>query len=169
MKRRRVKTDDLAERVVSFVRAFGLHRPHETPCGKPIPVAEAHALMDLARVGPMSHGQLAQRLRLEKSTVSRIVRQLEKRQWIERDTARHDRRVVFVRLTKRGKAATRELAQARRGKFSRLLTNIPSGQRATVIGSLSALVRALERPALRSPPNRKKRADVRAAGRFLPR
>jgi DNA-binding MarR family transcriptional regulator len=169
MKGGHVNADDLAERVVAFVRAFGLHRPHETPCGKPIPVAEAHALMDLARLGPMSHGHLAQRLRLEKSTVSRIVRQLEKRRWVERDTASHDRRVVFVRLTKRGKAATRDLAQARRGKFSRLLTNIPSAQRTAVIGSLSTLVHALERPASGTASHRKKRTNVRAAGRFLPR
>jgi DNA-binding MarR family transcriptional regulator len=168
MKHVRVKSDELAERVVSFVRAFGLHRPHETPCGKPIPVAEAHALMDLARLGPMSHGQLAHRLQLEKSTVSRIVRQLERRRWIERDTGSHDRRVVFVRLTKRGKAATRDLAQARRGKFSRLLANIPPAKRTAVIKSLSTLAGALERPALKSSARRKKRADVRAAGHFIP-
>lgn len=168
MKRASVKPDELAERVVAFVRAFGLHRPHETPCGKPIPVAEAHAMMDLARLGPMSHGQLARRLQLEKSTVSRIVRQLERRRWIERDIASHDRRIVFVRLTKRGKAATRDLAQARRGKFSRLLTNIPPAQRLNVIKTLSALTRALDRPVLKNSPRKKKRADVRAAGRFIP-
>ncbi len=168
MKHPHVKSDELAERVVAFVRAFGLHRPHETPCGKPIPVAEAHALMDLARLGSMSHGQLARRLQLEKSTVSRIVRQLERRRWVERDTASHDRRVVFVRLTKRGKAATRDLAQARRGKFSRLLNNIPPAQRTTVIKSLSTLAGALDRAALKSSRRRNERADVRAAGRFIP-
>lgn len=168
MRRAPVKSDDLAERVVSFVRAFRLHRPHETLHGPAVPVAEAHALMDLARVGAMSHGQLAGRLQLEKSTVSRIVRQLERRRWIERDRARHDRRIVFVRLTKRGEAAARNLAQARRGTFSRLLAAIPHGKRAAVVGMLSTLVGALERSVAKNPPRKKQRARVRAAGRFVP-
>ncbi len=42
----------LAADMVGFVRAFGLHRPAETPCALPIPLGEAHALMDLAEHGP---------------------------------------------------------------------------------------------------------------------
>jgi DNA-binding MarR family transcriptional regulator len=169
MKRLPATADDLAEQVVAFVRAFGLHRPHETPAGKPIPVAQAHALMDLARSGAMSHGQLAKRLQLEKSTISRIVRQLEKRRWIERDTARHDRRVVFVRLTKRGEAARRSLSHARRGKFNRLLAAIPPAKQAQVLETLSTLVSALERPAARMLPAKQVHVHIKAAGRFLPR
>ena len=62
------KSKELAAAMVALVRSFGLHRPDETPCGEPVPVAEAHALMDLAADGPLNHGELASRLRLEKST-----------------------------------------------------------------------------------------------------
>ena len=48
-----VNATELMESVVSFVQSFGLHRPEQTPCGQPVPVAEAHALMDLAAFGPM--------------------------------------------------------------------------------------------------------------------
>ena len=132
------KTAELARSMVDFVRAFGLHRPEETPCGEAIPVAEAHALMDLAG-GPLSHGQLAIRLRLEKSTVTRIVRQLQKRGWVERFGSERDGRVMFVRLTRKGRAAARRLEGARHVKFERLMAAIPPEQRASVIETLEVL------------------------------
>ena len=33
--------------MIGLVRAFGLHKPDETPCGQPVAVAGAHALMEL--------------------------------------------------------------------------------------------------------------------------
>jgi DNA-binding MarR family transcriptional regulator len=135
---------DLANAMVALVRAFGLHRPNETPCGAPVPVAEAHAIMDLAAAGPMNHGQLAVRLRLEKSTVSRLVRQLEKRNWIERTSAKHDRRVVQIRLTAAGKRAAKRLAAARHSKFDDLLAAIPKQKRHFILEAMSDLVAALE-------------------------
>jgi DNA-binding MarR family transcriptional regulator len=136
---------ELAGAMVALVRAFGLHRPHQTPCGEPVPVAEAHAVMDLGAMGPLSHGQLAARLRLEKSTISRLVRQLEKRGWIERARLRHDRRVVQIRLTAAGKRAAERLARARQTKFDLLLAALPKQKRGLVLEAMSALVAALEK------------------------
>jgi DNA-binding MarR family transcriptional regulator len=139
-----ITSADLAEKMVAFVRAFGLHRPEETPCGEALPVAEAHALMDLSRRGPMSHGQLAICLRLEKSTVTRLARQLEKRQWIERFGSKRDGRVLLIRLSKRGRRAALRLEKARRTKFEHLLSAIPSDKRASVIKTLCVLLEAME-------------------------
>ncbi len=69
----------LQERMISVIRAFGLHRPDQTPCGRPVSVAEAHALMELTREAPLLQKDLASRLRLEKSTVSRLVGAMERR------------------------------------------------------------------------------------------
>lgn len=35
------------EQMIGLMRAFGLHKPDQTPCGQPVAVAEAHALMVL--------------------------------------------------------------------------------------------------------------------------
>ncbi len=139
------ESSELASAMVALVRAFGLHRPHQTPCGEPVPVAEAHAIMDLAANGPLNHGELAARLRLEKSTVSRLVGQLEKRQWIERAHAGHDRRVVQIRLTAAGKRTAERLARARHTKFDQLLAALPKPKRALVLEAMSELVKALEK------------------------
>lgn len=81
---------DLQEAVARFVRAFGLHQPDQTPCGRPIPVSEAHALGELARDGALRQSELSHRLRLEKSTTSRLVTQLINRGWAERIPAPDD-------------------------------------------------------------------------------
>ena len=138
------KSKELAAAMVALVRSFGLHRPDETPCGEPVPVAEAHALMDLAADGPLNHGELAARLRLEKSTVSRLVRQLEKRKWIKRTSAAHDRRVIHIQLTPLGQAAAQRLADARHSKFDNLLAALPKQKRASILEAMSTLVRAMD-------------------------
>jgi DNA-binding MarR family transcriptional regulator len=138
------KSKELAAAMVALVRAFGLHRPDETPCGEPVPVAEAHALMDLAAGGPLNHGELAARLRLEKSTVSRLVRQLEKRKWIKRSPAAHDRRVIQIQLTPRGEAAAQRLADARHSKFDGLLAALPRQKRSSILEAMSTLVSAMD-------------------------
>ena len=140
-----MSSENLAAGIVALVRNFGLHRPEETPCGEPIPVGEAHALMDLAKHGPMNHGDLAVRLKLQKSTVSRLVKQLERRRWIARDNSSKDNRVILIRLTRKGNAAARRLSRARRTKFDKLLTAIPKHQRRDVIATLTSLAQALEK------------------------
>ncbi|HMJ05308.1 MAG TPA: MarR family transcriptional regulator [Chthoniobacterales bacterium] len=134
----------LAGAMMALVRSFGLHRPHGTPCGRPIPVAEAHALTDLATDGPMNQGELARRLRLEKSTVSRLVRQLEKRRWIRRAGHAQDGRVVLLQLTAEGRRAAERLGSARSAKFDQLLAGIPKTKRAQILAALTTLVAAME-------------------------
>jgi DNA-binding MarR family transcriptional regulator len=137
-----VNTKELLESVVAFVRSFGLHKPDQTPCGQPVAVAEAHALMDLAAFGSMRQGELAARLQLEKSTVSRLVRQMEAHGWIQRNSDRHDGRAVLIRLTRQGRETATELARARQEKFARTLAAIPEDKRSMVVEAISILERA---------------------------
>jgi DNA-binding MarR family transcriptional regulator len=137
-----VNAEELMKSVVTFVRSFGLHKPDQTPCGQPVAVAEAHALMDLASFGPMRQGELAARLQLEKSTVSRLVRQMEAHCWIQRNADHHDGRAVLIRLTRQGREAASELARAREKKFARILAAIPEDKRSMVVEAISILERA---------------------------
>src|SRR5688572_20466722 len=97
-----MSTDDLDQalllqgRITAFVRAFGLHQPDRTPCGTPVPTSEAHAVGELDRAGPLTQGELGRRLRLEKSTVSRLVAQLTRRGWVRRAERGGDARLVWL-------------------------------------------------------------------------
>ena len=132
----------LQARITAFVRAFGLHQPDQTPCGQPVPVSEAHAVTELDRDGPLTQLELAGRLRLEKSTVSRLVGQLIAREWVRRGKREGDARLVWLELTDTGRKAAGELAAARAARFTLLLEAIPADQRQTVIDALTLLVEA---------------------------
>ncbi len=135
---------ELQERMVALVRAFGLHKPEETPCGRPVSVAEAHAMMELAREGgPLLQKEVAARLRLEKSTVSRLVGLLEGRGWVERRRSPTDGRAFEVGLTEAGRRAADEIAGARRAKFARVLEAIPEEERASVLAAMKTLEEAM--------------------------
>ncbi|MEZ4503170.1 MAG: MarR family transcriptional regulator [Dehalococcoidia bacterium] len=134
----------LQERMTTFVRAFGLHRPEETPCGQPIPASEAHALLELAGGVPLSQKALGARIRLDKSTVSRLVARLEERAWVRRDPHPGDGRSVLLCLTTQGRLAAERLAAARTEKFSELFAAIAEEERGAVLHALATLTRALD-------------------------
>ncbi|MCP9486282.1 MAG: MarR family transcriptional regulator [Gaiellaceae bacterium MAG52_C11] len=134
----------LQERMVALVRAFGLHRPDETPCGAPVAVSEAHALAELVRREALSQNELAARLRLKKSTVSRLVGQLAARGWVERERDPCDGRAVSLLLTERGADAAAKIAAARARKFAAVLEQIPDDERDGVLRALDVLTEAMD-------------------------
>ncbi|MBT9317137.1 MarR family winged helix-turn-helix transcriptional regulator [Leptothoe spongobia] len=136
---------DLQGQLIALIRAFGLHRPDQTPCGQPVTVAEAHALMELSNGQSLSQNELSTRLSLEKSTVSRLVKILERREWLQRNRSEADRRVMQLALTKNGQQVAEQLATARREKFDRILSAIPNGQQTVVLNSLKILVEAIHK------------------------
>ena len=133
------------EALMRFVRNFGLHQPDRTPCGQPLPVSEAHAMVEIAREGRIRQVELARRLRLEKSTVSRLVAQLIGRDWVRRVKHDGDARVVRLELTAAGSRAAGELAVARAARFADLLRNIPAERRPAVLDAIATLVDAAAR------------------------
>lgn len=130
--------------MVRLIRALGLHRPDRTPCGAPISVAEAQAILELSRAEGMSQGELAFRLQLEKSTVSRVAAMLERRGWIDRSRDARDSRLLRLRLTPAGRKTARNLTASREAKFTTVFASIPPHRRAAVLESLTVLMEALK-------------------------
>lgn len=125
-----------------FVRNFGLHQPDRTPCGQPLPVSEAHAMVEIAREGRIRQVELARRLRLTKSTVSRLITNLVSRGWVHREAADGDGRGVLLTLTEAGATAAAQQAAARRDRLTVLLDRVPDDQRAAVVEALHTLAEA---------------------------
>lgn len=148
----------LQAHVAAFVREFGLLQPDQTPCGQPISVSMAYALADLSEAAGFSQTELALRLRLEKSTVSRLVAELRQRGWIERRRDQTDGRVARLFLTAEGRAQAGRLQAARAVKFGQLAARLSESDRATVEHALDVLVRALQ-PASATVEEEDSRAD----------
>jgi len=134
----------LQEQVIAFIRSFGLLRPNATPCGRPLSVSEAYALLELSRRGGWSQAALGHRLRLEKSTISRLINQLQGKGWVERTRNPADGRAVRLRLTEQGSQVADQVAVARSDYFARLIERIPAAEREDVVGAFQVMVEALE-------------------------
>jgi len=90
----------------------------------------------------MTQGKLAAELCLTKSTISRLVDQLDERRWITVGTSDTDRRCRILSLTPVGQAAAAELGTRRRERMAGLLDAIPTDRRADVIDALALLSEA---------------------------
>jgi DNA-binding MarR family transcriptional regulator len=136
---------DAQDQLLALVREFGRHRTDPTPTGEPISMSEHQALMELSAGEELSQGALATRLRLEKSTVSRLAAQMEARGWLERSRDAADGRLVRLRLNPRGTALARDLAAVRADRLQGLLQAIPETDREAVLQALRVVVTALQR------------------------
>ncbi len=130
---------DIQQQLINFIRAFGLTQAERTPCSQPVSVSEAHALMELANDAPFSQQVLGGRLNLEKSTVSRLVKQLEQNNWIKRERGKKDKRMLLLSLSPKGTEVAACVQAAREKKFSDLLANIPKDKHNLVSEALTLL------------------------------
>lgn len=85
---------------------------------------------------------LADRLRLQKSTVSRLVDELCTDGLTRRKTHPTDRRSVLVELTPLGRRRAERLAKAQEALFDGLLERLTEGERGIVLLGLDHLARA---------------------------
>ena len=134
---------ELEHTLATFVRAFGLHQAEQTPCGVSVSVSEAHALTELGRTNGLTQSELVSFLRLEKSTVSRLVKGLAAKNWLRRDAHPADGRAHLLVLTSEGEKKTTQIAAARREKFAALTQLLPETKRDAVLAALSTLVEAI--------------------------
>ncbi|MFN7970927.1 MAG: MarR family winged helix-turn-helix transcriptional regulator [Acidobacteriota bacterium] len=148
MPRRRGEPErDLREHVQRFVRRFGLLAPSTTPCGRPLPVSHAHALMlllEAKRRGERPSQQvLVGALGLDKSTVARLSAKMERAGHIVQVPAPHDGRLRLLRLTARGARVAATVEVASRERFARVLAAVPVAERHTLMAGLKLLNQAV--------------------------
>ena len=134
-------SEGLGQEFVGLIHAFGVLRTDATPCGQPMSVSTAHAICELAAHGPLSQTELADRLGLEPSSVSRLVDQLTRKDWAQRapDPDSNDKRVRLVHLTGPGRRAAEQVSAARAQRFWRLLEAIEESKRPQVLEALHLL------------------------------
>jgi DNA-binding MarR family transcriptional regulator len=135
--------NDLQKQMMAMVRAFGLHKPNETPCGQPVAVAEAYTLTALTENKTLTQRELVAYLNLAKSTVSRLVKNLVKRGWVAQVQSEQDGRVMVLQLTANGEKIAGQIATARQTKFQQVLIHIPPDQQVGVVEALAILVEAM--------------------------
>lgn len=138
---------DAAERlhrlIMEFLRVSGLLQSGEALPGQPVSLSQAFALHELDHDSPLSQRDLAERLRLEKSTVSRMAAQMERNGLLVRERDPHNRRLYRLRLTDRGRRMHASIGSVFHEPYTRWTGAMSPAEREALLTGLSALVRAM--------------------------
>lgn len=111
--------------------------------GAALSVAEGVLLTELLATGEVTQQQLADRLRVDKSRVSRLCSALERKHLLARHRDERNRRNLRVRLTPSGAAAATRLRQAWHQRHQRMLAAMTPDERRALLLGLGALAREL--------------------------
>jgi DNA-binding MarR family transcriptional regulator len=152
--------DDLRRLLQHLVRVGGLLEPNPAPHehgGVQVSMSEVLALGELSEVGALYQQDLASRLGLEKSTVSRLAAGMELRGWLSRKREPTNRRYYQLRLTAEGQDVARRVGQNLRDHHAHLLDLLTPEERQALATGLTGLIRAME-------THGQPRGQARAAG-----
>jgi len=142
------QTEELRRTVQLFVRHLGLLDVRRTPCGHPLSVAQAHALMFLRaqppEEAPPTQQVLADHLQLNKSTVTRLLRQLKSRHLVQLETCPADKRAKRIHLTEQGRQTAANVNRTSQELFGAVLSNLPEASREGVIQAVQELTLAIQ-------------------------
>ncbi|MBL8627956.1 MAG: MarR family transcriptional regulator [Myxococcales bacterium] len=135
--------DQLRRAMQQVFRRFGVLAGDATPCGQPLSMAHAHALLVLRERGALAQRDLARELGIDKSNVARLCARLAALDHATLRTAAHDRRVRLVQLTPRGARVADVVDGASRARFTSLLAAVPAARRSPLIAALELLAAVL--------------------------
>jgi len=128
---------------MDLILAAGLLQADQAIPGQPVSMSQAFALHELDTDTPMSQRDLAERLRLEKSTVSRMAADLERKGLLVRERDPDNRRLYRLRLTDRGRAAHAGMAATFHQQYVRWVAALSRAERDALLAGLPALVQAM--------------------------
>ena len=106
-------------------------------------MSETFALGELVEAGALSQQELAARLGLEKSTVSRLAAGMQERGWLSRERDADDRRLYRLTLTAHGRDVADRVGAELSEHHARLLARLSDEERHALGIGLAALVREL--------------------------
>lgn len=133
--------------LMDVFREMGAHRPEQILPGWSLTLSEVYALSALAEQAPLSQAELGAALLLEKSSVSRLVAQLEQRGWVTRERDARDSRLRLLRLSEQGAAINAQLQRHMFERHAELFRQLTAHEQAALLEGLTALHRALRNPA----------------------
>jgi len=131
--------------LTKVMRLLAVHgdAPVGDPAGTALSVAEGVLLVEVLATGEVTQQQMADRLRLDKSRVSRLCSALERKHLLARQRDQRNRRNLRVRITPSGAAAATRLRQTWHERHERMLAAMTPDERRALLLGLGALAREL--------------------------
>lgn len=140
-------TDDTARQLRDAVRrlvvAHGALEEARRPCGTPLSMPHAYALLELVyRKQPMTVSELAATLAIDRTNVSRLCARMEQDGELVRRPHPDDRRAVALHLTTAGKKLARTVDRTSAHHFADLVERL-GDTTDEVVDALNVLERAM--------------------------
>ncbi|WP_166246206.1 MarR family winged helix-turn-helix transcriptional regulator [Paenibacillus turpanensis] len=133
---------ELRNTVQKFVRLFGLLDQNVTPCGYQLSPSQVFSLQELEE-HVLTIGELAERLSLEGSTVSRLVDTLVKKGFVNRVLNEHNRREVLVSITDKGRRSLQQVREQSLQYFRSILSDVPDDDQYQILQGFKLFTNAL--------------------------
>lgn len=133
----------LHELLMELVRVTGLLYSEQALPGQPVSMSQVFALHELDTGTPLSQRELAERLYLEKSTVSRMATDLERKGLLRRERDPANRRLYRLRLTDQGRAVHAGIGAAFHDHYVRWVGSMTEAEHRALVTGLPALIRAM--------------------------
>ena len=134
--------DDIRAASRQMVRELGFME--QTVAATDYPPSAVHAILEIGARGPMTSGQLADFLHLEKSSISRMVRKLIEYGELKEFADAEDARIKPLSLTPKGRRTLVAIVDFARRRVSSALERLTETERRTVREGLAIYARALE-------------------------
>jgi len=133
---------DIREASRDLVRQFGLM--NQSVAGTDLSLSAVHTIIEIGRAGGLAAKDLCEKLLLEKSTVSRLVKSLVTRGEIREVRSRDDLRVKHLHLTRQGKGTLRTIDSFAETQVAGALTRLDDRSRLCVLKGLQDYSAALK-------------------------
>ncbi|PCN48619.1 MarR family transcriptional regulator [Curtobacterium sp. 'Ferrero'] len=111
-----------------------------------VTVPQFRLIVLVTTLGPTRSGDLAERLAVGPSTLTRNVDRLVSGGWVERRTGEDNRREVLIAPTEAGRSLVAEVTERRTRELETVLARVPEPQRAVVVEGMRALRTAMDEP-----------------------
>jgi DNA-binding MarR family transcriptional regulator len=119
------------------------HQLLDCCCG--ISVAQCHALLAIEDLRSSTIGDLADQLKLDKSTTSRTVESLVQLGLVNRKSGSDDRRVAMIALTQQGIDKAEQINAVNDQYFLQVFDHIPKENHAKVVDYISMFIEGIDK------------------------
>jgi len=136
----------------SFIESFrvelrlferAIERINQSNCSLGINIPQCHTIMEIGLAKSLSMNELAEKMNLDKSTVSRQIEKLVQEDLVERITAAEDRRRVHLSLSSKGKTIYTTMNKAMNKQFETAFEKIPTKELTIFFKVFQQISRAL--------------------------
>ena len=151
---RNTAKDDLKREVTELAEtlmALGRKRPLRDPIAlafeeAQFTPAQIHSLLWLGSEGELTMGALAQRVGITEKTITGVVDRMEREDYLLRERSEEDRRVVHVKLTKKGQGVFKRCDLEMRERMGQFLQLLDPDDRCALLRILRVLVERTPEP-----------------------